>query len=283
MFKKVLRSEKNCLNCGHETAERYCPNCGQENVQPKLPIGDLLKEFLKQLLDIDGKFYQTLQLLFTKPGLVAKEYTSGRRKTYTHPIRLFFVFGAVFLLVFNLMVDIDSVAHEQAVTEAVKKGINVNSPEFKPLLQVHMRTYHALFGSLVYIIILSVPLFAFFSRIFLRSKHRHYYVDHMIYAVYNYVVYFIPLTLIMLFYYFLDSDNPKDNKWGLLLFMVLLISHGTVAAKRFHDYGKFRSLIAGIFQFIFLTISIIIALIAVLSILLLINYFPLEATINFNK
>lgn len=278
MFKRSLRQETNCLNCGHQTIERYCPSCGQENLHPKLPIGDLIKESFKQLLDIDGRFYKTLKLQFSKPGIVAKEYTSGKRKMFTHPIRLFFVFGAIFLISFNLVTDVTEFAYEQAYLEADKKGISLDSPAFQELMAVYRNTYGPMFNSMVYLIIFSIPLYALFLKIFLRSKNKYYYVDYVIYALYNYIIYFIPITFILIFYYFLDSDNPKDNKWGLLLFLTIIFTHGAASAKRFLEYNWVKSILAGLFQTIFLIISVLVAIFTVMIFLFIINYIPMHST-----
>jgi hypothetical protein len=276
MFKRQLRTETNCLNCNNQVAERYCGYCGQENLEAKIPVGDLIKESFQQLVDVDGKFYKTFIKLFTQPGLVAKEYTSGKRKSFTHPIRLFFVFGALFLITLNLQIDPIGTAREVTLEDATKLGFEINSAEYNQAFEKHKKAYTTLFGSMVYVIILSVPLFAFLSKIFLRSKTKPYYVDHLIYALYNYIVYFIPLGLIMIFYYFLNSDNPKDNKWGLFVFVGYVLVHGTIASKRFLEYKTFGSIVAGILQLIFLLFSVIAAFVFVIGVLYIFNSDPVN-------
>lgn len=272
MYKKKLRSEKNCLNCRYTTTERFCPNCGQENVEPKLPFGDILKETFKQILEIDGRFYKTIKLLFLKSGLVAKEYVSGKRKTYTHPVKLFFVFGALFLLAFNLTVNIEAFAIEEANIVSEIRHYEVGSANYTQMQTLYKQVYGSIFGNMVYIIILSIPIFAFFSKLFFRSKNKYFFVDYMIYAIYNYVVYFILLAILFAFCYLINLYDLKKIQCGLLLFMVVIIPQITMASRQFLGYVKVRFLIAGISQWVLLIISLLISTSIINSALLMIYY-----------
>lgn len=94
------RSDKNCLNCGTTVAGRYCQRCGQENAETKESFWSLVKHFVYDVLHFDGKFFYTLNYLFTKPGFVAGQYVEGRRVSYLHPIRMYLFTSAVFFLLF---------------------------------------------------------------------------------------------------------------------------------------------------------------------------------------
>jgi len=94
------RKEKNCLNCGATVIGRYCHVCGQENVETKESFWSLAKHFVFDIFHFDGKFFHTLKYIFTKPGLVAKQYCKGKRASFLHPIRMYLFTSAVFFLVF---------------------------------------------------------------------------------------------------------------------------------------------------------------------------------------
>src|SRR5215203_1483352 len=83
------RKEKDCLNCGATVIGRYCHICGQENVVTKESFWSLTKHFVYDILHFDSKFFDTLKYIFTKPGLVQKEYIKGRRASFLHPIRMY--------------------------------------------------------------------------------------------------------------------------------------------------------------------------------------------------
>lgn len=94
------RKEKNCLNCGATVIGHYCHVCGQENIETKENFWSLSKHFVFDIFHFDGKFFHTLKYIFTRPGLVAREYCLGKRMSYLHPIRMYLFTSAVFFIVF---------------------------------------------------------------------------------------------------------------------------------------------------------------------------------------
>ncbi|RYY15778.1 MAG: DUF3667 domain-containing protein, partial [Chitinophagaceae bacterium] len=83
------RSEKDCLNCGTIVQGRFCQVCGQENIEPKETLWGLVSHFFQDITHFDGKFFSTGKLLIRRPGFLPKEYISGRRARYLHPIRMY--------------------------------------------------------------------------------------------------------------------------------------------------------------------------------------------------
>lgn len=79
---------------------RYCHVCGQENIVPKQSFWSLVKHFVYDIFHFDGKFFETLRLLFFKPGTISREYVKGKRMKYLDPIRMYLFTSAIFFLVF---------------------------------------------------------------------------------------------------------------------------------------------------------------------------------------
>lgn len=106
------RKEKDCLNCGTIVQGRFCQNCGQENIVTHQNFWSLSKHFIYDIFHFDGKFFDTLRFLLFKPGLVAKEYASGKRMKYLDPIRMYLFTSAVFFLILfsfsNINKDVDA-------------------------------------------------------------------------------------------------------------------------------------------------------------------------------
>lgn len=94
------RHEKICLNCNTGLHGRYCHQCGQENIEPKETVWGLITHFFYDITHFDGKFFSTTKTLIVKPGFLPREYISGRRARYLHPIRMYVFSSAVFFLVF---------------------------------------------------------------------------------------------------------------------------------------------------------------------------------------
>lgn len=97
-----LRKDPTCLNCGTEVTDRFCSHCGQENIETKEPFGHLVSHFFQDITHYDSKFLQTFKYLFTKPGLLTRQYVDGRRMDYVNPIRLYIFTSFVFFLVLSI-------------------------------------------------------------------------------------------------------------------------------------------------------------------------------------
>lgn len=81
-----------CLNCGTKLGEgdAYCPKCGQKAVSSKVTIWGLIAEFFTTVFNLDNSIWRSLVGLI-KPAFLSKEFISGKRKKYLHPLRLFFI------------------------------------------------------------------------------------------------------------------------------------------------------------------------------------------------
>jgi hypothetical protein len=94
------RKEKDCLNCGTIVYGPYCHVCGQENIVPKQNFVSLVKHFIYDVFHFDGKFFDTVKYLLTRPGYLPKHFMEGRRQSFLDPIRMYLFTSAVFFLVF---------------------------------------------------------------------------------------------------------------------------------------------------------------------------------------
>jgi hypothetical protein len=99
------RKEKDCLNCGTIVHGPFCHICGQENVVTKQNFLSLTQHFIYDVFHFDGKFFETLKFLVTRPGYIPKQFIEGKRKSYLDPIRMYLFTSAVFFLVFFSVKD----------------------------------------------------------------------------------------------------------------------------------------------------------------------------------
>jgi hypothetical protein len=109
---KKLRTEKNCLNCGHEVEERFCSQCGQENLELKDSAIHLVLHYVQDLFHYDGKLWHTLKTLVKQPGQVPKEYMEGKRQSHLEPIRFYVFASSVFFLIFFFVLGSDLVIND---------------------------------------------------------------------------------------------------------------------------------------------------------------------------
>lgn len=80
-----------CLNCEIpiDPSEKYCHHCGQLNSTKKLTISDFIDEFLSNFYAYDSRLRNSILSIFSKPGILAKEFNEGKRQKYANPFRLF--------------------------------------------------------------------------------------------------------------------------------------------------------------------------------------------------
>lgn len=98
-----------CQNYGQPLSGDFCSNCGQRDKESRRAFILLLQETLYAVFELDGRAYKTLWYLFSKPGFLSREYSSGRRASYTPPLRLFLVISIGFFLLVSLSTSIQSI------------------------------------------------------------------------------------------------------------------------------------------------------------------------------
>ena len=98
MSHKKLRSQNNCLNCGHQVAERFCSHCGQENLELQDSTFHLIINYIQDIFNYDNRLWHTLKNLLLRPGRVAREYMDGKRRQNLEPIRFYLFASSIFFL-----------------------------------------------------------------------------------------------------------------------------------------------------------------------------------------
>lgn len=97
-----------CLNCNAPVTGNFCANCGQDTKEIRRPFFYLLKDAVRAVFELDGRAWLTLFYLFTRPGFLTREYVSGRRASYTPPLRLFLVISISFFLIVSAFASVQS-------------------------------------------------------------------------------------------------------------------------------------------------------------------------------
>lgn len=79
-----------CPSCGIELQGEFCHNCGEKEFhRHDLSVKHFLLHALGEFTHLDSKIFATLWYLFTRPGYLTLEYTSGRKAKYMKPLSLF--------------------------------------------------------------------------------------------------------------------------------------------------------------------------------------------------
>ncbi len=123
MHHKRIRTDNQCLNCGHLVEERYCSACGQENLALTESAFYLVLHYFQDLFHYNGKFWHTFKYFIRKPGLVPSEYMKGKRKRFLHPIR-FYVFSSTLFFLFLFLLSDVSAPPSEASADIYNKRLN---------------------------------------------------------------------------------------------------------------------------------------------------------------
>jgi hypothetical protein len=116
-----LRTEKNCLNCGHSVEERFCTFCGQENIEPRQTFGHLVTHFFEDITHYEGKFWGTMRYLFFKPAFLSKAFLAGKRSSYLPPVRLY-IFVSFITFFLPELIPVPAEPHESVAHSEVLKA-----------------------------------------------------------------------------------------------------------------------------------------------------------------
>ena len=94
----VLVTAPRCDNCGASVPGRYCGSCGQRLEPPVHSLMHFARIATEDLTHADSRLWRTLLALLIKPGMLTREFLSGRRASYLPPVRLYLVVSVVFFL-----------------------------------------------------------------------------------------------------------------------------------------------------------------------------------------
>lgn len=115
---------KQCINCDNtlKESDKFCSECGQ-TTDDKLNLRVLFSNIIGNYLSIDARFFKTIIPLIFKPGLVAKSYINGKRKTYLHPGKTYLFISVIFF--FFLSIKTSSFRSE--INESIYEGLSQKS------------------------------------------------------------------------------------------------------------------------------------------------------------
>ncbi len=136
------RKEKNCLNCQTEVIGHYCHKCGQENLEPKETVWHLVQHFFNDITHFDGKFFDTVKYLLSRPGFLSLEYMRGRRMAYLNPIRMYVFTSAIFFIILFSMKKPEDMAKASDYTkDDLKVSMNLGAlQQDEARLQKNLKT-----------------------------------------------------------------------------------------------------------------------------------------------
>ncbi len=95
-----------CANCGTPLQGPWCHRCGQEAHDPLTRFRGAVHEMFENVLHFDGRIWNTLLPLYTRPGFLTGEYLAGRRVRYVAPLKLMFFLAIIAFLVLRMGLEL---------------------------------------------------------------------------------------------------------------------------------------------------------------------------------
>ena len=299
------RKDSNCLNCGTTVTGKYCQNCGQENIEVKETFFQIVYHFIEDITHFDGKLIKTLKYLITKPGFLTKEYVSGKRASYIHPIRMYLFISAIFFLfIFSgeqKLVDVNTkqsnsskivfgdstygtlAAYDSAqsklpkqkkdnwlTSKLIKQQIIINNKfgnEQNKILAALIDNFKHNFSKILY---LSLPIFAFFLWILYKRNRSYYFADHMIFSIHLYCAYFIIIFIFTLLDLVVKFFTPSTGILEFFFFSSLLL-YFYKAIRNFYGQSRKKTIL----KFILINILNLFSFMFLFLVLILLSLFTL--------
>ncbi len=126
----------NCANCGAPRPAAFCAECGQNDDDYRRSLTGLIRSFLSETFDLDGRLTRTIRHLFTQPGFLSSEFSHNRRASYVSPFRLYLFASLIFFFCLSVSTDRDDVriAEDRIVTgeDVVQSGATAEDGQAAP-------------------------------------------------------------------------------------------------------------------------------------------------------
>ena len=76
--RKQIPAYTYCKNCGRKLKGMYCSQCGQYALDIEQPFRKYMLQYIENVYQFDTKVWNTLYLLFRKPGFLTREFNVGK-------------------------------------------------------------------------------------------------------------------------------------------------------------------------------------------------------------
>ncbi|RYG20574.1 MAG: DUF3667 domain-containing protein [Chitinophagaceae bacterium] len=96
----TVQKPVNCISCGNLITANYCSTCGEKRLKAHdFELKHFIEETFEGFTHFDNKFFKSVWLLISKPGLLSVDFCKGKRVHYMRPFALFFVCNILFFFV----------------------------------------------------------------------------------------------------------------------------------------------------------------------------------------
>ena len=214
-----MKESINCKNCGTELTGKFCHNCGESvSSENDFSVLSLIKLSFSTLTNFDSKFFKTFVLLLFKPGLLTKEFISGRRKSYMQPFQVF-VLANLFFFFFLTSSDVfrnpsQWFFEEPGIKKDVETFATIKNISHKEVAQIYDNQSISLSKSAVLVIIPFIGIAMWLINI----RKKYLFGKHLVFS--THLLSFIMIFMVILS--FVISILPFASKY-LFQIPILLV------------------------------------------------------------
>ncbi len=204
-----------CKNCAHCLDGPYCCNCGQSAGTRRIMTGEVLKDALFSVVQVNRGFLFTAKELSLRPGKAVQGYLTGHRVDYYSPHKYLFFIGAITSF---LTSRFHSFSGEYKSAGAFDGSLHAFLGAFFQ--------YADAYATLVNVI--SIPVFALFSFLLFR-RSGYNYAEHLVLNAY------ITAQQLLLFIGWLPLTRvvPLPVHWMLGLYVAITLGYNLWAYLQF--------------------------------------------------
>ena len=211
-------------------ASAYCPDCGQKDMDLARPMTDLMRELLKETLEVDGRAFRTVRTLFLQPGTLTTEFLAGRRRAYTPPLRLYIFISVAFFIVAAWLA-------RQGVLLDTGQSMVTDAPGQAQFLS----------DELPRIMFVLLPIFALLLKLTFLFSGR-YYSEHLVFAIHNHCFLYIATMLIQLLELMTASGYLATvAEWMVIILSTWIPIYLVMSLKIFYAQGLPTTIMKSLF------------------------------------
>lgn len=193
----------NCKSCDTvlNTESSFCFKCGGRIVKHRITVKSLFVEFFERYLSFDSKFFTTFKTMFLAPENVINGYISGSRNKYIDPFSYLFLAITLSGLSYFLIksgwfgLDINKLTEIQSTMQNANQDIK--------MLEMQKKINSFIFDYQNLVILLSIPLLAFISKLTLWKNKHFNFAEHIVVLSYSYshtLISLFPIGFVFLFF-----------------------------------------------------------------------------------
>lgn len=160
-----------CLNCGNDFKGNYCPQCGQKASTSRLHLKGLITNVITTFVVGENNFIHTLKSLFTRPGLMIRDFILGKRICYVPPIKMLIYLVTFYALFSYVSGKANSFYQEvEEKCEIITQDDDSNDEDFDEELEQTMSLLEVLLSNKVYHALTNAFFFVIPYQIFFRKR-----------------------------------------------------------------------------------------------------------------